>query len=780
MYGFRREDIARQLKQFAEKDLIANYPTGEVNAPNLGEFTQGRQTAADPELYFFYSIEDIPAAIQLPADDNQYDYKWEAGRSEAPQDVYKPRIRGEGAGFGTNDKQVDILRIKTYDDIARDDYGSAKYFVYNPWPFPIRAKELGVCALVGGVLFALQRPDPRRIRFRLKTEFNDQGYAQAKVLDAWGDSTLCYAQDTSFFPDSTVIVTDPRKLFAHSVGSDSLITIQEANPNLDDMLHAGGSVGYAIETYQLKDCDPENPFDCVETCGEGSYCYPRFEVEQCTQEVNRMRVQIDKYSAFPRGARETSGSGYNETKDLLVYPNQAFASQWPYVDFPKDLTVNTEDPENPEYRITAHNVNRFSAIEGWAIIERVDYPSRLQNAENRCVPYSGGLGTRDKEWHIVAVENPIARYICVRFDGSGGWFYDGTFFEGEDPTSYFNDPEASEPGSIHDSIEVPPCLQLDCLGAAEKGLAYWDPNVQKYFVFSTNSALYGSAKDFEAVGKFAGSQSCEGPLIGFEGCDAKFKVTSGLKIFGDKDPLCPSLCTEQTASQTFGTTDVLTNVSRSYVCMFDDGVDPTITDEAQCILEGGSWELSEEICFDKKVIYTCDVEDTADVCVNICCDEPPPPVPDPCFPCEHCLEDTVKFQNFVLAWSNVDDGTGQVFGGRATNAVFEELAFSEGCCSRLTCTLESDNPAIAPTTVTATVCIEIAGGGFCNLSTLKVTFAWSQASYAGVTLPTEMCGGLLAGCVGDYGLSGGAGVNPNNPSPLGGTWDEAGIAVVGC
>jgi hypothetical protein len=459
-----------------------------------------------------------------------------------------------------------------------------------------------------------------------------------------------------------------------------------------------------------------------------------------------MRVEIDRYSSFPQGISSA------ETKDLLVNPQESFASQWPYVDYPTNLIVSGEAP-NVEYRLRCLNPHRFSAKLGWAIIERVDYPS------------------------LVDVENPIARYICANYTSSGSWTYAGSYFEGEDPQPYFVDSE--NPSShIDDHIETVSCLTIDCLNPGEYGVAFWDPNNQKYYVFSTVSALYGRATDYELVGQRDGGAET---LIQYaQNCALEYKVRSPVKVFGDHPSQCPATTETRTTNPTLTGVDVLTNVTRANVCEVGGTVDPTITDESACTAAGGTWKPSEEICFDKKVVFVCDDEDTEDVCVNVCCDDgPTPPAPDYCFACENCFESQVKFTGFTLAWVGVDDGTGTAADGRALNISFDQ-SLSGDCCARLTCTLESDNVAIAPQVVTADVCIDVAGGADCPSSTFKVTFSWSQATYAGVTLPTVMCGGTLVGCVGDYGLSGGAGIVPSLPNPTSGFWDEGSISVAGC
>ncbi len=787
LFGFSREDIARQLSDLAKKDLIANYPDAPPNVDGLSEFAAGRQGARDPEVYLYYSDFEIPPAVGpiVEFSDNK---KWQAGSTPVPQKLLKPRMRPDpgntqNPNFGVNGQPVDVSQLFTVEDGASGSlYGTGTGFVYNPWSQPIPAGEIGVAVLIGGVLFAMQRPPVRRVRFRLYTNFDDNGVAQAKVLDEWntsivedsvfGTTDICYG--------SIITVTDPRKLFAHAVGELSLNLIHSKNQNNYDMLHAGGSVGYAIETYKLQNCDPLDPFSCITDCQTGAICYPRFEVEQCTQTVNKMRVIIDKKQEYPQGINAV------ETRSLKVAPDLAFVSQWPFVDIPDNLQVLEEDGQ-VEYRIQCKNPHRFTAYQGWALIERVDFPSRVQNADNRCVPYSPGV-TRDKEWHIVDVEKPIARYICVTYSitGSGSqteeaWQYSNTFFEGDDPVPYFLDPDNPD-ASIDNYIETVPCLYVDCLKTGSSGLAFWDPNNQKYYVFSTDSALYGRAKNYEVVGEDVADPT-GGALIEYGAdCTLQYKVAQYIKAFGNNQPNCPLNISNRIATPSLVPVDVVSEVTRSYVCEIDGAVDPSIGDETSCTSEGGIWKLSEELCFDYKKVYVCKDEDAPEECINICCEETPAPPAPYCFYCDECQPENaqVEFHDFVLAWNSVDDGNGDIFDGRIDPAsvVFTQ-SLSGDCCARLEVTLQSDNPAIADQPVSANVCIEAAGGD-CPNSSKQVTFTWSQNTYAGVTLPTIMCGGMLLGCVGDYGLAGGSGIVPSLPNPTSGFWDEGSISVRGC
>ena len=206
-------------------------------------FYQGGQVATDMELYAFISAEGIPAAV--PTVDAGGSVRMQAAVSPQRCKIYKPYPRGR-QGLPEDFQNVDVEVIQTGKGAAGGlNYGDAAYYVYNTFPQAIPANTISFCAVFGGVLFAIDKPPQKRVRFRLKTSFNDQGVATAYVLDQFGDAGLSYMD--------TIEVCDPRKLFAHAIGADSLSSIHTANPNNSDFLHAGGSVGYAIWTSEIQD-----------------------------------------------------------------------------------------------------------------------------------------------------------------------------------------------------------------------------------------------------------------------------------------------------------------------------------------------------------------------------------------------------------------------------------------------------------------------------------------------------------------------------------------------
>lgn len=783
LYGFSRQDIAKHLSEFAKRDLVVNYPEMPTSVGGLGDFKSGHQAARDPEIYMFRADDGIPAATVVAITESG-DVKVEC--TNALCKIYKPIIR-DPAQAGQLDQDVNVERLKTVDDgAALASYGTATYRVYNTHTDDIPSNTMSLCVVVGGQLFALPpQKTQKRIRFRLKTNFNDTGYATAYVLDQWGCGGLTLNQ--------VVNVCDPRKLFAHAIGADTLTSIHNANPNNTDFLHAGGSVGYAVMTY---DIDPPDECDNCQTpdssC-EPANCYPRWEVEQCTQIANKMRVQIDALN----GTGKITGELTEGVKQLKFNPSNAFISHWPYVDYPPEIIVPTE---GSDYKINVHNPHKFTALDGWAIIERVAFSSRLENAANRCVPYFAGQTEAD-EWHIVDVEKPIARWVCASFNGSSGsWTYLSSQ-EGFDPNfpNYF----APEGSTVDQHILTHECLEIDCLENGQKGVGYWDPNSQDYQIISTNSALYGKAVDIEAIAQKVGDPPPETELLAYDGCDLKYQEMSPFKVFG-ANLQCPADQAEKVITPILVPVNVVSDVDRAYACTVDGTVDPTIQTESECNSAGGTWALSNDLCFTYSTVYVCNTTPSGEdpECINICCDEPlgcceyPPGTytpnvaqsdcngtwtagdcpTDECIPCDFCDFGGLQYQFDGISWdANVQSG----FAGRALLNTAVWTAGAGDCDATLTVDFETDEPGIANVTATASVTLTSASSIPSCFGGLELNLSWSPSTVFGVTLPTVMGQGMPSGCAGQYGLNN-CGVLPTNPDSSGNWNNIADITITDC
>ena len=431
--------------------------------------------------------------------------------------------------------------------------------------------DTGQCLHTGNHFDAIEDEQPTpRFRFRLKTAFNDTGQAYAKVLDTWG--TVRNPDGSIVALGDVLVVNDPRKCFAHAIGYDDLTTIHAA---AEPFFPAGGSVGYAVETEQLK-ADPVDPDDPQ---------YPRWEVEQCTQTIDKMIVQIQGgYPSTPGTTDKPTGVIDEGDITLKFIPSSTVLSRWPYVDYSPEWLPPTE-PADP-WTIETKNPNRFSAGTGWAIIERRVNNSRAEDAENVDTPYAmnppGVI-----EWHIVEVENPIARCLCGTYESDEGWQFANTIFEGENPVDvqYFDDE-----GALTSAIKTATCLSVDCIADGEKGIAFWDPNSQNYQIISTNSALYGSATDIEAIAQKTDPGT--DPLLAFSGCNLEFLKTTPIKVFGMTGD-CEETTTTETIYPALNAIDVIT----------------------------GSYRSGDNICFTRSQVYVCSAIPITDECEYVCCDE---------------------------------------------------------------------------------------------------------------------------------------------------------------
>lgn len=634
-------------------------------------------------------------------------------------------------------------------------------------PDALQSGHKGYCVFADGAFWAIDQcggggggSQTKRIRFVLENKFNDTGQALANVLDTFGTTGLVRGDQ--------VVVNDPRKLFAHAIGFQNIAITPDASNNV---FQCGGSIGYAVWT-EAPDIEPPSTAD-----------YPRYEVEQCTQTVSKMKVFVYESGGSGSGgtAKSRPTGEDNETACTLYFGDQSnFASRWPDVDFCESWGDVT-DPEIPavyKYKLQAMNHHRFSAKRGsWCIIEKSTAPQRPENACNDLTPYAG-FGDPAPEWTITDVELPIARWVRVAFVSKGEsgspdvWRYGGDYAEGEDPTTgYFRDDV-----TFDSRIQTATGMDTGCMIADEIGWAFWDPNEQFYNVIVTNSALYGSPIDVKVIGHTDESVD----LLSATECTINYPEFASIPVFGIKPDQCEVEPTTKQISLASVPVDVVSSVTRSYQCTVDGTVVPA-ANQSECNSQGGIWALSDEMCFEYNTVYVCRADfAVSDDCINVCCDGPDPPPPSECIPCSQCPDGPIEFTSFALSWSGVDSGNagGPWDGGAVLGSV--SWAIDDDCCATLTVTLESDDPQINPTQFSATVCVEPAGQNCQGFSTWQLSLVWNQPTFAGVTLPTIMCGGMQTECAGDYGLAGGSGVVPSLPNPTTGFWNEADISVAEC
>ena len=615
------------------------------------------------------------------------------------------------------------------------------------------AGDAGFCVHTGNYFDAIEaaatiggEPTPR-FRFRLKTDFDDTGVATAYVLDVFGSVTNPDGSPVEL--GDILTVHDPRKCFAHAVGADSLATIQaESDPFFPD----GGSIGYAVKTLQLK-ASPNDPDDEQ---------YPRWEVEQCTQTVQRMKVRIDSlFDATGGNTTQPTGELGESAKTLFFTAEDAILSRWPDVDYAPEWIPSTET--DWDWEIQCENPHRFSAQDGWAIIERVVARSRVEDATNVNTPYSANVQDA-VEWHIIDVENPIARWLQVeRLGGAGGgeggsWRVGGTFAEGENPGTNYRFDDA-EPVSAH--IRDAPGLITGCLNDGELGWAFWDPNEQYYNVVATDSALLGAPVGIS-------------PIIGvdFNGCDLNYTKLQGVKVFGGKEA-CEFVNVTGSTSPDLVPVPVVTGIT----------IDP---------------EHPTEVCFSTGTVYVCSgSSDPEPTCIDVC---------DPCYPPETgCCEyppgtytDGITFdvcQAQGGSWTPGDcptdpdcpicDLCDTPGGGVYIN--LQQFEFSaggtvaQGGVFTIQTTVQSGS-----CTATATGFFTPLGGGAQTPASCEMTLVadalspsgyaiecvWSPSQIYGCTLDANLFGSFsgIDPCADTYGLAAG-GVDPPNP-PEGNFWTD--------
>ena len=625
------------------------------------------------------------------------------------------------------------------------------------------AGDAGFCVHTGNHFDAIESaatiasaPTPR-FRFRLKTNFDDTGVATAYVLDVFGNVTNPDGSPVAL--GDVLTVHDPRKCFAHAVGADSLAAIHSA---ADAFFPAGGSVGYAVKTQQLK-TSPNDPDDDQ---------YPRWEVEQCTQTVQRMKVNIEGALNSTPGSNETQPTGkLGETsKRLFFNAPEAVLSRWPDVDYAPEWTQSAAEGYN--WEIQVKNPHRFSAGDGWAIIERVVDRSRVEDASNIDTPYTPNtVGT--VEWHIVDVEIPIARWLQVkRYNGS--WLFNNRVAEGEDPTGASYKFDNLMPLASH--IRDAPGLTTGCLNDDELGWAFWDPNEQFYNVVVTESALLGAPVTIQPVATGPNSTL---PMAEFDGCDLILRKLGPVQVFGGKDP-CEFSQTALTVSAALTSVDVVTSAAMN-------PSDPT------------------QLCFQTSTIYVCETGtgppvpncvDVCDPCEPGCCEYPPGTYTDgvtydacqaqggtwtagdcpgdDCYECSFCDTPgggaTITLQQFSF------DPGGSVVQGGTFN--ISSQTQTSGCTAVATGYFTPLGGG-AQTPATCTMTLQSDGS---SPSGYSIRCVWSPSQVYGCTLDADLYSGANVPqpdpCNDNYGLAAG-GVNPTNP-PEGNTWTAYDAATAPC
>lgn len=591
-----------------------------------------------------------------------------------------------------------------------------------------------------------------RIRFKLINKFNDTGQADADVLDTFGE--------TGFVRGDPVVVNDPRKLFAHAIGESNI----NITPNT--YFPCGGSVGYAVLT-QAPDIEPPSTAD-----------YPRWEVEQCTQTIEKMRVwvYVDDASGGPH--QQPTGQTVPPEPSLTLYFSNlnAVQSRWPDVDYCESWSDSGGGSIPYTYKVeNVTNPHRFSAISGsWCIIEKTTWPQRAEDSCNDLTPYAGMTGIPD-EWVITDVQKPLARWIRVKYlqDTDPKWEYDSEFAEGDSPVLYF--PPAIP---LNTKIRTAPGMVTGCLVEGEKGWAFWDPNEQFYNVVMTNSALYGSPVDV----KILGSTDTVSDLLTETECTISYPEMTSVPVFGIK----PDECLVEPVTNSISLANESIAVVTGYTI---DPADPTA------------------VCLNSTVIYVCKTETGPDLpCFDVC--DPCEPTgccqyptgtytpgmtksecdaisgdwvegdcPELCFECYECNSGYgIKFDLDNISWDASASTSGFAGGADIATAVWANPTSGSDCCAKLTVTFKNeDTPALTAIRV-AEVCMQ--SSATCTTSH-ELVLDWDVADFDGCTLPTVLgCVTSSSPCVNEYGTNSVC-IIPVNPSATG-NWDEVVIHTLAC
>ena len=545
-----------------------------------------------------------------------------------------------------------------------------------------------------------------RIRFRLKTGFEDTGQADAIVLNTYGA--------TSVSAGDIVTVNDTQKQFAHAIGIDQITMMQSS------VFPCGGSIGFAVMTEKTigactiegtctdnvtaGNCTAENgTFNALKNCADEDITpVKQWEVESCSQTVNRMRVYVYRHQATHS---QPTGETNEGAVTLFFNNSESILSRFPNVDYDLGILDNSDANVPYDYKIEAHNDGRFSAIQGSLVtIQATPEMQRLQDGCNDSTPYPA-QSFMEHRWQIEEVHSPLARWIAVKWkkpegdpEASPAWEYDNNFLEGDDPLLYFENGITD----LNAALKTLPGLDQTCLKLDEPGWAFWDPNEQEYNVAVTKSAMYGTATTLDILGK---KPTEDGELLEFDDCDLKYKQTTPWFVFGDGDE-CPAETTDKTATADLVPVQNIYDVSRVgdylhfsyntiYVCKTDPGgVDTEYVccpDEQTGCCENydGTYtpDQTQADCENAGGTYLGDGSD---------CPEPP----SDCLECVHCSE----CAGVILTNPGLKTGASNQANFQESTFVATNCEMTSGCT--LTCTGTWTNDAGLPP-VAATVTFEL-------------------------------------------------------------------------
>lgn len=344
------------------------------------------------------------------------------------------------------------------------------------------------------------------VQFRLKSGWGGgTGVSTATTL------TIVQLEEEATLPvGSEITVYDYKKIFQNAVGSD-----EQSDVN-------GGSIGWATMI--------------------GS----EWLVTQCTQKVN-------KYEATVASGSCTGAFGEN-----LQVNNLISRSVWPYTDADPSLSGTGF--------LDVVNLHGLAANGGQVWIEFQQDPTAQQDPGNSAVPYSENIQPDSGQWVITNVENPVANYINVRWDGDE-WVPDVKNPSG-DATIHSYDGQQPDAAYTID-VEMPLDLNMlgesgggsICLEANSRGLARIDRTAAAhvggnlvYRVISTSSSYNGEVHEAAVAGTLSPSNSqppTDEDIIVVDGCDVKYKRIGKAFLFGSPGETGSCHLDEQMVSEPF-------------------------------------------------------------------------------------------------------------------------------------------------------------------------------------------------------------------------------------
>jgi hypothetical protein len=502
------------------------------------------------------------------------------------------------------------------------------------------------------------------------------------------------------------------------------------------------------------------------------------------------------------GCIKAAPSMPGETYPISFTLDDFYLSESPNRDFPmeaRDATTEegncwAVDAENP-YALTLDSGERV-ILERWS-------RKNTTRATSPLAPHNEAQS--DVRWVIAEVlksyygdpEGEIARYILVElldsatgadFQGQGSaqgdYFALNDYWEGTNPAAFGN----SYTDTCRPKIVF--ALSTVCKEAGTQYVGSFDPGRHLYMLFATESAMLGEPIQLTSVTQATAAGNC--------GLTFTQQQHYGFP--------CDFLPTAYTWNPVLQQIDVVTSAGTSgnELCLYKDTISVCnyVQGETQCIDICICTECSDYNCtwvYDENTGYwnqteTCPQDLPNCDCTGEAPTQTPAPgdpttvsypcatTPDPpsnCITCDDCQYssgdcDAYGVELTIADMTGTNDNNDTVRIDLATVVI----TGGENCTWSVEATWRNvGTGASVQATATATMSVNTAVGS-CPSVNGEVSFAWSPASFGGITLPTNL-GGSNTFCNDTYGNQGGCGVLPNRPSQFG-NWNVVSATVTCC